>query len=73
MVSLVLEVFMKKNCKKLVKKNLKKKKGLKDKVIKYTSKGKSMIIHLIVGLIKKILNYFLKKLDSLITNESMLS
>ena len=29
MVSLVLEVFMKKNCKKLVKKNLKRKKGLK--------------------------------------------
>ena len=42
-------------------------------MIKCTSTGKSMIIHLIVGLIKKILNNFLKKLNSLIANELMLS
>ena len=46
--------FMKKNCKKLIKKNLEQKKDLKEKVINYMSNGKDIIIHLIVGLIKKI-------------------
>ena len=45
---------MKKNCKKLVKKNLEYKKYLKEKVINYMSNGKGTIIHLIVGLIKRI-------------------
>ena len=45
---------MKKNCKTLVKKNLEQKKYLKEKVINYMLNGKDMIIHLIVGLIKKI-------------------
>ena len=45
---------MKKNCKKLIKKNLEQKKYLKEKVINYMSNGKDMKIHLIVGLIKKI-------------------
>ena len=54
MVKKLLKVFMKKNCKKLIKKNLEYKKYLKEKVINYISNGKGMIIHLIVGSIKKI-------------------
>ena len=54
MVKKILEVFMKKNCKKLVKKNLEYKKCLKEKVINCMSNGKDIIIHLTVGLIKKI-------------------
>ena len=49
-------IFMKKNCKKLVRKNSEQKKCLKEKVINCTSNGKGMIVVLIVGLIKKILN-----------------
>ena len=55
MVKKLLEVFMKKYCKKIVKKNLEQKKCLKEKVINYMSNGKDMIFHLIVGLIKKTL------------------
>ena len=47
---------MKKNCKKLVKKNLEYKKQLKEQVINCTLNRKDMIIHLTVGLIKKTLN-----------------
>ena len=54
MVKKLLEVFAKKNCKRLIKKNFEHKKDLKEKVINYMSNGKDMIIHLIVGLIKKI-------------------
>ena len=54
MVKKLLEVFMKKNCEKLIKKNLEQKKYLKEKVINYKSNGKDMVIHLIVGLMKKI-------------------
>ena len=43
---------MKKNCKKLVKKNLEWKKYLKERVINCMSNGKDTIIHLIAGLIK---------------------
>ena len=50
MVKKLLEVFIKKNCKKLVKN----KKLLGEKVINCMSNGKDMIIVLIVGLIKKI-------------------
>ena len=50
----MLEVFMKKNCKKLVKKKSEQKKHLKEKVINSMSNGKDMIIHLIVGWIKEI-------------------
>ena len=46
--------FMKKNCKKLVKKNLEQKKYLKEKVTNCMSNRKGMVIVLIVGLIKKI-------------------
>ena len=53
MVRKLLEVFMKKNCKKLAKKNLELKKYLKEMVTNCMSNGKGMIIHLIVGLIKK--------------------
>ena len=63
MVKKLLEVSMKKNCKKIIKKNLEYKKYLKEKVINYMSNGKGMIIVLIVGLIKK----------TLYKNESILS
>ena len=53
MVNQLLEVFMKKNWKKLGKKNLEYEKYLKEKVINCTSNGKDTITHLIVGLIKK--------------------
>ena len=53
MVKRLLEHFMKKNCKSLIKKNLGLKRGLKEKVINYVSNGKVMIIPLIIGLIKK--------------------
>ena len=54
MVKKLLEFFMKKNYKKLIKKNLESKKFLKGKVINYISNGKDIIILSIVGLIKKI-------------------
>ena len=54
---------MKKNFKKLVRKNAEQKKYLKEKVINCMSNGKDMMIHLIVGLIKKTWN----------KNESILS
>ena len=41
------EVFMKKNCKNLIKKNLELKKELKGKDAKYMSNGKNIIILLI--------------------------
>ena len=56
MVNQLLEVFMKKNCKRLVNKKIRIEKVLKKKVINFMSIGKDIIIHLIVGLIKKILN-----------------
>ena len=46
---------MKKNCTRRIKKNLELKKQSKEKVIKCMLNGKDMIIHLIVGSIKKIL------------------
>ena len=54
MVKKLLEAFMKKNCKKLTRQNLEKRRYLRQKVINYMSNGKVMIILLIVGLIKKI-------------------
>ena len=60
MVKKLLEVFTKKNCKKLVNENLEKKKYLKEKVINCISNGKGMIIVLIVGLIKKTMNEIFK-------------
>ena len=50
----LLKVFMKKNCKRLIKKYLEQNKYLKEKMINYTSNRKGMINLLIVGLIKKI-------------------
>ena len=55
MVKKLLEHFMKKNCKRLIKKNLEQKKYLNEKVISCMLNGKGMIILLIVGLIKKTL------------------
>ena len=56
MVNQLFEVFIKKICKKQIKKNLEKKKYLKEKVINPMSNGKDMIVVLIVGLLKKTLN-----------------
>ena len=53
MVKKLLEHFMKKNCKRLIKKNLELKKYLGKKVINYMLNGKVIVIHLIAGLIKK--------------------
>ena len=68
MVKKLLEHFMKENCKRLIKKNSEQKMYLRKKVVSYMSDGKVMIIHLIVGLRKKIQcnykkmgQYFLKK------------
>ena len=55
MMKKLLEVFMKKNRKRLIKKNLEKKKYLREKVINYMLDGKGTTIHLTVGLIKKAL------------------
>ena len=55
MVRKLQEVFMKKNCKRLIKKNLKSKKYLKEKVIKCMYNGKGIVIYLVVELIKKVL------------------
>ena len=55
--------FYEQELQKLVKKNSEQKKYLKEKVINCMSNGKDMIIHLIVGLIKK----------TLYKNESILS
>ena len=54
MVKKLLEHFMKKNCKRLIKKNLGLKRWLNEKEINYVSNGKVVIIRWIVGLIKKI-------------------
>ena len=56
MVNQLLEVLMKKNPKKLVRKNSEKKKYLKEKVVNCMSNGKDTIIRLLVGLIKRALN-----------------
>ena len=53
MVKQLLEVFMKKNCKKIVKKYSELKKYLKGKVISCMSNRKDTMIRLIVGLIKR--------------------
>ena len=63
MVKKLLEVFTKKNYKKLVKESLEYKKYLKEKVINCMSNGKGMIIVLIVGYIK-ISQYFPKPFRS---------
>ena len=55
MVKRLLELFMKKNCRRLIKKNLKYKKYLQEKETSYMLNGKAAIINLIVGLIKKTL------------------
>ena len=54
MVENLLEVFMKKNCKKNSQQEFRIEKVLKRKGENSTSNGKDMIIHLIVGLVKNI-------------------
>ena len=53
MVKKLKAFSMKKNYKRLIRKNLGLKKSLKRKEIKYMPNGKVMIVLLIVGLIKK--------------------
>ena len=53
MVKKLLKHFMKKNYRRIIKKNSELKKYLWKKVINYMLNGKIMIIHLIIGLIKK--------------------
>ena len=48
-----LEVFLEKNCKKTSEEKFRIKKYLKEKAINCMSNGKDMMIHLLVGLIKK--------------------
>ena len=55
MVKKLFEHFTKKNWKRQTKKNLEQKNLLKENVINYISNEKVLIIHLINGLIKKIL------------------
>ena len=57
MVKKFLEHFTKKNCKKQIKNSLELKTKSREKMIKYMVSGKVMIIHVIVGLIKKMLLY----------------
>ena len=54
-VKRLLEGFMRKNFKKLIKKNLDQRKYLKEKVINCMLNRNDITIHLIVGLIKKTL------------------
>ena len=51
----IVGTFCEKELQKLIKKDLEQKKLLKEKEISYVSNGKVMIIHQIVGLIKKTL------------------
>ena len=51
----IIGTFYEKELQKKVNKNLELKKYLKEKVINYTSNGKVMIVHLLAGLIRKIL------------------
>ena len=53
MMKQLLEVFIKKNCKKLAKKKFRIEKVIKKKVINCMSNEKDTIIHLKVGLIKR--------------------
>ena len=48
----LLELLIKKNCNKQIKKNLELKKYLREKVINYMLNGKNIIIRLIAGWIK---------------------
>ena len=49
----LLEHFMKKNCKRQIKKSLEYKNKLRQRETSYVSNGKDMIFHLLAGLIKK--------------------
>ena len=51
----LLEHYIKKNCRRLAKKNLEWKKQFKETEISYVPNGKAMVIFLIAGLIKKTL------------------
>ena len=54
MVKKLLKHFMKKNYRRLIKKNLGLKRCLEEKEVNYMLNGKVMIIHLIAGVIKKV-------------------
>ena len=50
----LFEHFVKKDCRRLIKKSIEQTKYLKERVINYMSNGKVKISHLLAGLIKKI-------------------
>ena len=54
MVKKLLKHFMKKNYRRLIKKNIGLKRCLEEKEVNYMLNGKVMIIHLTAGVIKKI-------------------
>ena len=68
MVNPLLEVFVKKDCKKQIQKKFRIEKIIKEKVINCILNEKDMIIRLIVGLIKKMLSE-----NTSYKNESILS
>ena len=49
----LFEHFVKKDCRRLIKKSIEQTKYLKERVINYMSNGKVKISHLLAGLIKK--------------------
>ena len=53
MVIKLLELFVRKNCRRQIKQNLEQEKELKEKEISYMLNRKIIIIHSLVGLIKK--------------------
>ena len=53
MVIKLLELFVRKNCRRQIKQNLEQEKELKEKEISYLLNRKIIIIHSLVGLIKK--------------------
>ena len=55
----LLERFLKNNCKRQIKCSLELKKYSREKIINYMSNGEIMVIHLIVGLMKKI--FYIKR------------
>ena len=69
----IIGTFYEKELQKTNQKEFRIEKKLRRKVINYMSNGKDMIIHLIAGLIKKMLNEILSNAISLYKNESIFS
>ena len=69
----IIGTFYEKELQKTNQKEFRIEKKLRRKVINYMSNGKDMIIHLIAGLIKKMLNEILSNTNLLYKNESIFS